>query len=100
MLVKRLLLFVIALVLGAGVTWLIIRFVLGHQRGQIRSLYFGLTSFFLALSSASGSTSSWAQGCCRSKLAGRETQVFVPVISDLPNLVKVFLCPGGESVPL
>lgn len=46
MLVKRLLLFVIALVLGAVITWLIVRFVLGTSVAEYGGLYFGLTSFF------------------------------------------------------
>jgi hypothetical protein len=46
MLGKRLLLIVIALVLGAGVTLLIVSFVLGTSVAEYGGLYFGLTSFF------------------------------------------------------
>ncbi len=46
MLVKRLSLFVIALVLGAAITWLVVRFVLGTNVAEYGGLYFGLTTFF------------------------------------------------------
>lgn len=46
MLVKRLLMFLIALILGGAVTWLIVRFVLGTSVAEYGGLYFGLTMFF------------------------------------------------------
>jgi hypothetical protein len=46
MLVKRLLMFLISLILGGVVTWLIVRFVLGTTVAEYGGLYFFLTTFF------------------------------------------------------
>jgi hypothetical protein len=48
MLVRRLAMFLIALILGSAVTWLIVRFVLGTSVAEYGGLYFGLTTFFFA----------------------------------------------------
>ena len=46
MLVKRLLMFLISLILGGAVTWLIVRLVLGTTVAEYGGLYFFLTAFF------------------------------------------------------